>query len=49
MKRIDIYVKVEVELDEEELPERVAREICRQVEKMYIVRKAESSHIVSRE
>jgi hypothetical protein len=49
MKRVDIYVKVEVELEEEEVPERVAREICRQVEKMYIVRKAEPSHIVARE
>lgn len=49
MKRVDIYVKVEVELDEDELPERVAREICRQVEKMYIVRKAETSHVVTRD
>lgn len=49
MKRVDIYVKVEVELDEDELPERVAREICRQVEKMYIVRKAEPSHVVTRD
>jgi hypothetical protein len=49
MKRVDIYVKVEVELDEDELPERVAREICRQVEKMYIVRKAEPSHVITRD
>lgn len=49
MKRVDIYVKVEVELDEEEKPEKVAREICRQVEKMYIVRAAEPSHIVARD
>jgi hypothetical protein len=49
MKRVDIYVKVEVELDEEEVPERVAREICRQVEKMCIVRSAEPSHIVVRD
>lgn len=49
MKRVDIYVKVEVEVEEEELPEKVAEEICRQVEKMYIVRSAEPSHIVSRD
>jgi hypothetical protein len=49
MKRVDIYVKVEVELDEEEKPDKVAREICRQVEKMYIVRSAEPSHIVARD
>ncbi len=49
MKRVDIYVKVEVELDEEEQPERVAEEICRQVEKMYIVRSAEPSHIATRD
>jgi hypothetical protein len=46
MKRVDIYVKVEVELDEDERPARIAEEICRQVEKMYFVRSAEPSHIV---
>jgi hypothetical protein len=49
MKRVDIYVKVEVELDDDELPDKVASEICRQVEKMYIVRSAEPSHIVDRD
>jgi hypothetical protein len=49
MKRVDIYVKVEVEVEEDELPEQVAREICRTVEKMYIVRRAEPSHIVTRD
>lgn len=49
MKRVDIYVKVEVELDDEERPDKVADEICRQVEKMYIVRSAEPSHIVPRD
>ncbi len=49
MKRVDIYVKVEVELDEKEVLERVAREICRQVERLNIVRKAETSHILERE
>ena len=50
MKRVDLYIKVEVELDdEEETPERVAREICRQVEKIYVVRRAELSSAVTRE
>jgi hypothetical protein len=49
MKRVDIYVKVEVEVDEDEQTDRVAREICRHVEKMYIVRKAEPSHVVDRD
>ncbi len=49
MKRVDLYIKVTVELDEEEKPERIAREICRQLEKMYGVRSAELSNIVSRD
>lgn len=49
MKRVDLYIKVEVELDEAETPERVAREICRQVEKIYVVRKAELSNAVAKE
>jgi hypothetical protein len=49
MKRVDLYIKVEVELDEEDTPERVAREICRQVEKIYVVRRAELSSAVARE
>jgi hypothetical protein len=49
MKRIDLYIKVEVELDEADVPERVAREICRQVEKIYVVRKAELSSAVAKD
>jgi hypothetical protein len=49
MKRVDLYIKVEVELDEDETPESVAREICRQVEKIYVVRRAELSSAVARE
>lgn len=49
MKRVDLYIKVEVQLDEEEKPERVAAEICRQVEKIYVVRRAELSSAVTRE
>jgi hypothetical protein len=49
MKRVDLYIKVEVSLEEEEKPERVAAEICRQIEKIYVVRSAELSNAVTRE
>ncbi|HMF74133.1 MAG TPA: hypothetical protein VK604_00580 [Bryobacteraceae bacterium] len=49
MKRVDLYIKVQVELDEEEKTERVAREICRQIEKIYVVRAAELSSAVPHE
>jgi hypothetical protein len=49
MKRLDLYVKVTVDVEEEESPERVAGEICRQIEKMYVVRSAELSSIVQRD
>jgi hypothetical protein len=49
MKRVDLYIKVEVDLEEEESAEKVAREICRQVEKIYVVRKAELSSAVARD
>ena len=46
---VDLYIKVQVELDEDEKPERVAGEICRQLEKLYVVRSAELSNAVTRE
>jgi hypothetical protein len=49
MQRVDLYIKVEVDLDEDEKPERIAREICRQIEKIYVVRSAELSNAVARE
>lgn len=49
MQRIDVYIKVEVELEDDEKVERVTNEICRQVEKMYIVRKAELSSVITRD
>ena len=49
MQRVDLYIKVEVILEEEEKPERVAREICRQLEKLYVVRSAEVSNMVARD
>jgi hypothetical protein len=49
MKRVDLYIKVEVELASDEKLDRVAREICRQIEKLYVVRSAELSNTVVRE
>ena len=48
MQRVDLYIKIEVELDEDENPERVAAEICRQIEKIYVVRAAELSSTITR-
>ncbi|MGH9639340.1 MAG: hypothetical protein ACRD3Y_04720 [Bryobacteraceae bacterium] len=49
MQRVDLYIKVEIELDEKEKAEKVAAEICRQVEKMYVVRSAEVSNSIKHE
>jgi hypothetical protein len=49
MKKVDLYIKVELELEEDEKPERVAGEICRHLEKLYVVRRAEVSNAVARE
>ena len=49
MKRVDLHIKVTIDLDEDEKPELVAREICRQLEKMYVVRSAELSSVVETE
>jgi hypothetical protein len=49
MERVDLYIKVTVDLEEEEKLERVAGEICRYLEKLYVVRSAELSSAVTRE
>ena len=46
MPRSDVYLKVELEIDEDEKPERVAAELCRLIRKTYGVRNAEVSSIV---
>jgi hypothetical protein len=48
MPRTDIYIKVIADHDESEQPEKIAAEICRQVEKIYGVRSAEMSSFVTR-
>jgi hypothetical protein len=45
----DVFVKIELEYDPEERPERIADEICRQLKKFYGVREAEVSSVTLRE
>jgi hypothetical protein len=49
MRRIDLYVKVELAMDDKEQPERLASEICRMIRKIYGVRSAEVSNMVEKE
>ena len=49
MARMDLYLKVELDVDDKERPERLANEICRAVRKIYGVRLAEVSSIVEKE
>jgi phosphoribosylformylglycinamidine (FGAM) synthase PurS component len=49
MKRVDLYIRVEVELEEDDKIEKVAAEICRQIKKNNVVRTAEFSNAVSRD
>lgn len=46
MHRIDLYVKIELDLPETERPDKLASEICRQLEKIYGVRAAEVQNMV---
>jgi hypothetical protein len=47
MARSDVYLKIQLDHLDEEKPQRLAAEICRQVKKIYGVRSAEVSNIVS--
>ncbi|HEY4364773.1 MAG TPA: hypothetical protein VGN17_27655 [Bryobacteraceae bacterium] len=49
MLRTDVYLKVELYLDEKEKPERVAAEICRVIKRVYGVRTADVTNMVERE
>ncbi len=49
MQRVDIYLKVELELDEKDTADRLAGELCRQIVKQYGVRRAELSSIVEKD
>jgi hypothetical protein len=46
MPRTDLFIKVEIEHEEGEPPERLAGEICRRILKVYGVRSAELSSAV---
>lgn len=43
MKRTNLFFKVDIEHDEDESPEKLGAEICRQLMKIYGVRDAELS------
>ncbi len=47
--RTNLFIKVEVEHDEDEPPERIGAAICRQVMKIYGVRDAELSSATAEE
>lgn len=47
MRELQIYVKVVVEVPEGEQPQRLGREICRVVKKLYGVREAEVTSIIA--
>jgi len=47
--RTDLYLKVELDLDPKESPERLASEISRAIRRVYGVRKVEVSSIIERE
>jgi hypothetical protein len=49
MARTDLYIKVELDVDENEKPERIANEICRLVRRVYGVRSAEISNMVEKD
>ncbi|MDX2154763.1 MAG: hypothetical protein SFV54_28735 [Bryobacteraceae bacterium] len=49
MARVDLYFKVEVDLDPVEEPDKLAREIARQIEKVYSVRRAEMTNYIRKD
>ncbi len=46
MKSIDLYLKVELDLDESENAKRFAEELCRILGRVYGVRRAEVSNMI---
>jgi hypothetical protein len=49
MRRTDLYLKVELILDDKEQPEKLAAEICRMIRKVYGVRSAEVSSMIEKD
>jgi hypothetical protein len=48
MPRTDLYIKVVIDHEAEDKPERLAAEICRQIETVYGVRTAEMTNYLTR-
>ena len=49
MPRLDLYIKIELDLSDREIPDRVAAEICRALMKLHGVRSAEVSNMVEKD
>ena len=49
MQRVDVYLKVELQLDDKDNPAKLAGEICRQLLKAYGVRRAEIQNVVDKD
>ena len=49
MKRTNLFLKVEVEHDKDEKPERLGEELCRMLRKLYGVRDAELTNFTRAE
>lgn len=49
MQRADLYIKLEIELNERDDARKLGEELCRQLMKSYGVRSAEISSIVEHE
>lgn len=48
MPRSDLYLKVVIDHDDDDKPERLAAEICRRIEAVYGVRTAELTNYLTR-
>ena len=49
MARFDFFIKIEADVNDREKPERLADEICRRIQKLYGVRKAEVTNYVNKD
>ena len=49
MPRADLYLKIELDIDEDEKPEKLASEICRMIRKVYGVRTADVSSLIEKD
>lgn len=46
---MDLYLKLELEVDDKDAPARLANEICRQLLKSYGVRRAEIQNVIEKD